>query len=403
MAQTITPVGHGGRGSGWAASVALHAGGATLTAGLLGAALGGLGLLLGAPWGLPGAAAVAVVAALYAGRELTGLPVPLPDARRQVPEWWRTQFAPGPASFLYGLGLGVGFATHLRHGTLVAAAAAVVASGEPVLGALVLAPFGLARAATVLVARGATDPPRLHRLSERLERLGLSPVARWANGAALLVLALAAISLAGRSNGPGPAPLAAVLLAVVFGWAFLAKVLGPRAWRRALGGYGLPAPIASAALVAVPVAEAAVTILLLAGSTTVGAGLALVLLSAFWIAVVRARRSLGDRLPCGCFGGNKLRDARLMLGRNAALAVLAGAALLEGQAPAFSPPVAGEALPAILALIGAVLTAWILRRAGQLLGRAGAPPPRPPAEAPAGGMLPRTREPRRSTARTAGR
>jgi hypothetical protein len=373
MAQTITPVGHGGRGSRWAASVALHAAGATLSAGLLGALLGGVGLLLGAPWGLPGAIVVAVLAALYAAREMGGLPVPLPDARRQVPEWWRTQLAPGPASFLYGLGLGVGFATHLRHGTLVAAAAAVVAGGKPVLGALVLAPFGLARAATVLVARGATSEARLHRLSERLERLGLSPVVGWANGAALLALAVAAITLAGRPDEPAPAPFAAVLLAAVFGWAFLAKVLGPGAWQRALEVYGLPAPVVAPALVAVPAAEAAVTILLLAGSISVGAGLALVLLSAFSIAVMRARRSLCDRLPCGCFGGDKLRDARLMLARNAALAVLAGVALLEGRAPAFSPPAAGEALPALLAVVGAVLTVWMVRRAVQLLGRAGRP------------------------------
>jgi hypothetical protein len=369
MAQTITPVGHGGRVSGWGASVALHAAGATLSAGLLGAALGGLGLLLGAPWGLPGAAAVALVAALYAGRELAGLPIPLPDARRQVPEWWRTQFAPGAASLLYGLGLGVGFATHLRHGTLVAAAAAVLATGEPILGALMLAPFGLARAATVLVARGVTSSWRLNRLSERLERWGLSPVPGWANGAALLALALAAISLAAWSDGPAQTPVASLLLAAVFGWASLAKVLGPGTWRRALEGYRLPAPIAWVALVAVPTAEAAVTILLLAGSITFGAGLALVLLSAFSIAVIRARRSVGDRLPCGCFGGQRLRDARLMLARNTALAVVAGVAVLERRAPAFSPPSTEDLVPALLTVIGAVLTASMLRRAVQLMGR----------------------------------
>lgn len=369
MAQTITPVGHGGRVSRWAGSVALHAAGATLSAGLVGAALGGMGLLLGAPWGLPGAAAVAVVAALYAGRELAGLPIPLPEARRQVPERWRSQFAPGIASLLYGLGLGVGFATHLRHGTLVAVAAAVVAIGEPVLGALMLAPFGLARAATVLVARRVSSPRRLSRLSERLERLGLSPVPGWINGAALLALALAATSLAGRSDGPAPAQVAAVLLAAVFGWASLSKVLGPGNWRQALVGYRVPAPLASAALIGVPAAEAAVTILLLAGSITVGAGLALVLVSAFSIAVIRTRRSFGDRLPCGCFGGQKLRSARLMLVRNAALAVLAAVAVMERRAPAPSLPSTEDALPALLAEVGAVLTAWMLRRAVQLLGR----------------------------------
>ncbi|MGH2675121.1 MAG: methylamine utilization protein MauF, partial [Actinomycetota bacterium] len=92
-------------------TLALHLLGATLSAGALGAVLGGAGMVLGAPWGVAGALAVAGVTALYGARELAGLPVPLPELRRQVPEWWRSAFSPGTAGFLYGLGLGVGFAT----------------------------------------------------------------------------------------------------------------------------------------------------------------------------------------------------------------------------------------------------------------------------------------------------
>src|ERR687894_208711 len=102
MVETIAPVVHGERRSRWWAAVGLHALGATVAAAAFGA-------LLGAPWGAAGLTVVIAVAALYAARELFGVPVPLPDRRRQVPEWWRTFFPASISSFLYGLGLGIGF------------------------------------------------------------------------------------------------------------------------------------------------------------------------------------------------------------------------------------------------------------------------------------------------------
>src|SRR5205809_2949942 len=113
MAQTITPVVHGGRRGRWARSVAAHVVGATASAAALGAALGAAGRVLGGPWGRAGLAAVAVVAVLYSARELLGLSVPLPNLHRQVPEWWRTFFPPPVAALLYGAELGVGFVTFL--------------------------------------------------------------------------------------------------------------------------------------------------------------------------------------------------------------------------------------------------------------------------------------------------
>lgn len=94
MVETIVPVVHGGSRRRYLASVALHALGATLAAAAFGALLGGIGLLLGAPWGLAGAALVAVLSLVYAAREGVGLRVPLPCRRRQVPQWWRTFFSP---------------------------------------------------------------------------------------------------------------------------------------------------------------------------------------------------------------------------------------------------------------------------------------------------------------------
>src|SRR5215470_5159812 len=110
MAETITPVVHGGSRRAWAWSLFVHVLGAVIAAGALGAVLGGFGALLGAPWGRAGVIAVAALAGAYLVAEF-GVGVPVPQLRRQVPDWWRTFFPPGVAAFLYGIGLGPGFLT----------------------------------------------------------------------------------------------------------------------------------------------------------------------------------------------------------------------------------------------------------------------------------------------------
>lgn len=158
MVETIAPVVYGKRSS-YLVAITLHAVSATITSAATGAVLGLLGMAFGGPWGTPGLIAVITVAVLYLFREAFGVPVPLPQARRQVPEWWRTFFAPPVAASLYGAGLGVAFLTFLSFGTFAAVAAGAVVAADPVLGALVCAPFGLARAvALAVVGWNSNDP-----------------------------------------------------------------------------------------------------------------------------------------------------------------------------------------------------------------------------------------------------
>jgi hypothetical protein len=188
MVETIAPVVHGERRRNYRIAVALHALGATFSAGLLGAVLGVAGSLAGGPWGRSGLIVLAVVAALYAAREAFRLPLPLFDRRRQVPEWWRTFYSAPMAAFLYGLGLGPGFFTYLSYGTFVAVSTAAFLSGHALIGALLSAPFGLARALSVTVARkDATDA-----VLGRLERAAQGPSVRIANACASATLAAAA-------------------------------------------------------------------------------------------------------------------------------------------------------------------------------------------------------------------
>jgi hypothetical protein len=362
MVETITPVVHGGRRSRWAWLLALHVAGATGSAAAFGALLGVAGASLGAPWGAAGLLLVATLAVLYLARESFGVPIPVPQLRRQVPDWWRTYFPFGPASFLYGVGLGVGFFTYLSHGTLVVVSAAAVASGRPLLGAVLLGSFGLARGATAVVAMGARTADQGSALVDRLA--GSASWVGWRVAHAIaLVLVVAAAWVATPVIASEPGEVAAAILAVAFAAAAAAKIAGPRSWKRSLRAYRLSTPVERIAGPGVPAVEvvlAAMPFLGLASS----AGLAsLVALGLFSAAIVAGRIRVGRRLDCGCFGGSSSRDYRLLLARNGALAIAAVVAWQTGvDAPvggSLGMPSGSALVPAALVLLGLGLAVWV--------------------------------------------
>jgi hypothetical protein len=364
MVQTITPVVHGGRRSRWQAAVALHVIGAGVSAAAFGAVLGTGGSILGAPWDRGGAFLVGGIALVYAAGETVGFPVPIPDRRRQVPEWWRSSFSFNASAFLYGVGLGIGFLTFVRYGTLVAVSAVAIASGDPLIGAALMAPFGLARGISVAVAWSGTSAERVQRVVDRLESLAHGPVPKVANTSLLILMGLVAFLLPATGGGGTVLEVGPWVLAFVFGWAAEAKVARFGAWRETLSGYGLPKPLETIVLPTLPVLEATVVILALSGGTRESAALAGGLLIAFCAAILRARSRHGRRLRCGCFGRNKMRDYRYLLLRNLAVGVVAGSVFLtDGGRPlleGFRGPHSGEAVPAFLVLMGLALGASVL-------------------------------------------
>ena len=363
MVETITPVVHGGSRSRWAVSLLLHAAGATAAAAVFGALLAGMGALLGAPWGAAGAALVSVLAVAYLANEL-GVPVPVPQLRRQVPDWWRTFFPPHSAAFLYGMGLGMGFLTYLRHGTLVVVSAAALAGGHPLVGAALLAPFGLARGLAPALAFGVRSPGEGAALVDRLGRSASRARWRVANALALgavLVVALGSVSAPGSPSDLGS--LAGALLAPVFGAAALAKLVRGSAWRRALSMYGLPVELAAPVAIAVPLLEGSIATLPFLGLVSTAGAAALVTLAAFSAAVVVGRLRTGERLACACFASSASRDYRSLLARNLALAA---AAFVAWRAGANTPvlrslgsPTGAEWVPAGLVVLGLALAAWV--------------------------------------------
>jgi hypothetical protein len=368
MVETITPVVHGGRRTRWATVLALHALGATASAAALGAALGGAGALLGSPWGAAGATVVAMVAVAYAAREAFGVPIPIPDFRRQVPQWWRETFSSETTALLYGLGLGLGFATHLRHGTLVAVAGAVVAGGDPAVGAVAMGAFGLARSTAVGVTWRAVDRTAARRLAGRLELAAIGGWPRIVNGVALAAVAAAAVVFVDRTPSGTVGIVPAAVLAATFGLAAVSKLRRPRRWRSVVDAHGLPRPVAAAAAAVVPMAEGAVTALVVAGAVPAGAALAVGLLVAFSAALLRLRRRSGGRVPCGCFGRTRSRDVRFLLARNAALSLVAIVALQgpDRLVPDLVPR-PPELIPAALVGVGLAAVIALLRRTAALL------------------------------------
>ena len=371
MVETISPVVHGGRGR-WLGALALHTLGATGTAALFGVALGWIGGSLGAPWGRAGLLALTAIAAAYALGALTGVGVPVPQLRRQVPDWWRTYFGRPFAAVLYGAGLGIGFLTYLSNGTLVVIAFAALASGSPAVGALIVAPFGLVRGLSAIVAWRSVTQEQSLALVDRL--VAMSDVARRATNGSVLVL-ISGIALVGSFRAAAGSwwTFAAAVLAAVFTWAAASKVVSPGRWRRALAALDLPSAIERIAVWAVPTSEALVPLLVVAGLPRAAAVWSGALLTVFSVSLVASRGRFTGRVACGCFGGRESVALRSVLARNVLLLAIAGFVGARGaDAPAVWLPGAPElsdALPLTLtfgALAAATLVAW---RASVWLGR----------------------------------
>ena len=185
MIETITPAVCGSRRRRRIALV-LFTVSALAAAAFVGAALGLLGMMLG---GTAAVVVAAVVAALAGLRELGVLRFPLPQTRRQVPQWWHARLPLPVWSAGYGAGLGAGFFTFQPVATFWVACAAAVALGRPLAAGACFALYGAGRA--LMVVLPALREPEVTAAVERLARL--RPALVRANG---LVLVACAVALA---------------------------------------------------------------------------------------------------------------------------------------------------------------------------------------------------------------
>jgi hypothetical protein len=160
-----------------------------------------------------------------------------------------------------------------------------------------------------------------------------------------------------------------IALGATFAWAAIAKLLGWRRWTETLARYRLGRGLQPFASGAVPATEAVASALLVGGAHRAGGAVAIALLAAFSLAVVRAR-ALGDaEAPCGCFGRADVRDYRHVLARNALLTLAAAFALLAGRQTPPSTTGGAAGLPVVLVAVGLLAVAWLVSQTRASLRR----------------------------------
>jgi len=203
MVETITPAVCGSRRR-HRSAVALFTVSAALAAALVGLVLGLAGSAAGPATAV--VVAAAVLAGLAALRELGLVRVPLPQARRQVPERWHAELPLPVWAAGYGTGLGLGAFTFQPVATFWVACAAALALGDPLPAAALFALYGLGRALMIVLPhRGIRPADAVERLVDRRRMLVR------ANGVVLaacaVALALAPLAGAARPHaldlGPG--------------------------------------------------------------------------------------------------------------------------------------------------------------------------------------------------------
>jgi hypothetical protein len=200
---TIGPTGHtGGRKTTIAACIAFLPGaltGGLLTFGLLAA----LGDLLHGAGGRASYLVAAAIALLAAALEVRGTRI-LPQIRRQLPEHWRRVMPMPVAALLYGVLLGIGFTTFVLSFGVWALAGVSLAVGDPSLGILLGACFGLGRAIPILALAPLAGRPAGIRATELMcERPGVYLGLRRGDAAALAAAALALIVIPGSAGAAG--------------------------------------------------------------------------------------------------------------------------------------------------------------------------------------------------------
>ena len=158
------------------------------------------------------------------------------------------------------------------------------------------------------------------------------------------------------------AAASALVLAVIFAWAAVAKVRQRTATVTSFRGLGLPAPALLATIV--PAAELALAVgLVVAPAPSAFVALALVL--AFSVVIGRAVAG-GVAVGCACFGGSDDRPVSVLeLVRNGALGALAVVASGAGAGSALWPSLPALVIVSVLVALARVgLAAAELRQDG---------------------------------------
>jgi hypothetical protein len=201
--ETIGPTGHTGGRRITAAACATFLPGA-IAGGLI--TFGSLALLGDALHGAGGRAAyiaAAAIALLAAVLEARGTRI-VPQIRRQLPEHWRRVMPMPLAAALYGVLLGLGFTTFVLSFGVWALAGVSLAVGDPALGLILGAAFGVGRAIPIVVLAPLAGSRRGLRATELMcERESVYTGLRRGDAAALMLVAVALVVAPGSAGARG--------------------------------------------------------------------------------------------------------------------------------------------------------------------------------------------------------
>jgi hypothetical protein len=200
---TIGPKGHTGGRRITAAACATFLPGAVVGGLLTFGSLAALGDLLHGAGGRAAYIAAAAIALLAAVLELRGTRI-VPQIRRQLPEHWRRVMPMPVAAALYGVLLGLGFTTFVLSFGVWALAGVSLAVGDPSLGLLLGAAFGIGRAIPIVILAPMAGSDRGIRATELMcERESTYLRLRRGDAAALLLTAIALVVAPGSAGARG--------------------------------------------------------------------------------------------------------------------------------------------------------------------------------------------------------
>lgn len=169
----LTPLGKAdeSRRTWWKATVAYTAAG-LLTSSLVGAALGGLGLLVMTPdFRKPASLLVFGVAIAGVLRQYGSSPGPPSRVKRQTSDVWAKKFPTPVAAMLWGLDLGLTFSTRWTFSGLSLFTMLAVLAADPIFGAALFGSLWLGRASSPwVVALAGADAGEISRLLDAIGR-----------------------------------------------------------------------------------------------------------------------------------------------------------------------------------------------------------------------------------------
>ncbi len=237
---TIGPTGHTGGRRTTAAACATFLPGAIAGGLLTFGSLAWLGQLLHGAGGRAAYVVAAAIALFAAVLEVRGTRI-VPQIRRQLPEHWRRVMPMPLAAALYGVLLGIGFTTFVLSFGVWALAGVSLAIGDPSLGLLLGASFGLGRAIPIVLLAPLAGTAKGIRATELMcERDSVYLGVRRGDAAALLLAAVVLVIAPGSAGASGTRVAHATDPAVTADALLFQRLGGPAVISR--GGLELPLP-----------------------------------------------------------------------------------------------------------------------------------------------------------------